>query len=174
MAKQKDSGFFTYRTLHFLGFVLSTGAVAIAATAFEGTLSDIQCAACTTVRLMLLLMAAVHFIAWLINPWKGLQRLFGALLSLGSLIGLIVAGRYLWVSPDQPTLDSDCSLVQDNAFGFLPNSLTTFFHEQSDCLIQPAGSGVALEMAALLLLIVLAVIHWRILTRSPRERVSLF
>jgi disulfide bond formation protein DsbB len=175
MAKQQDSGFFTYRTLHFLGFVLSTSAVAIAATVYESTLSDIECAACTTVRLMLLLMAAIHFLAWLINPWKGLQRFFGILLSIGSVIGLVVTGRYLWVSPDSVSADSECSLVQDNAFGFLPNQLIEFFQTQSDCLYQSSSvSGISLDIAALILLVVLAVIHWRILTRNPRQRVSLF
>jgi disulfide bond formation protein DsbB len=177
MAKQKDSGFFTYRKLHFIGLILSGSSVAVAAISLTAELGDIQCAACTAIRFFLLCLTFIFFIGFIVNPWKFGQRLLGFSSAILATAGLIFTGRYLWLSPNDPSVTDSCSLQLDSWLGLLPqdSGLATFFTKQNECLSSATNSlGLSLPQLTLLLFILLCAISWRILLRSPRQRVSLF
>jgi len=177
MAKQKDSGFFTYRKLHFLGLVLSGSSVAVAASSLSNELGDIQCAACIAIRFCLLCLTFIFLLGFIINPWKFGQRLLGFCTVLLATVGLLLTGRYLWYAPDMPTPSDSCSLQLDSWLGLLPNNseLMAFFTEQNECLLTTTNFlGLSLPQLTLLLFILLCIISWRIVLRSPRQRVSLF
>lgn len=85
------------RPLMFAGLL---ACIAMLATAliFQYVLYLEPCPLCSVQRAVVIILALIFFIALLHNPLStGAKRLYGFLLTLGSLAGLIVAGRHTWL-----------------------------------------------------------------------------
>ncbi|SIT00543.1 disulfide bond formation protein B [Neptunomonas antarctica] len=168
MKRQIDNAFFSYRRLNLAGLLLTGSALAYASIVLEEQLNAVNCSLCTIVRLCLLCMSALFFLAFIHNPSTFGQRVYGLLNWLLSIAGIITTGRYIWLE-SQP---ADASLLCNTGLEawteklpFLPDVLLA---NQNECLsITWQFMGLSLSQVTAGLFILLFLITWRLLIRRP-------
>lgn len=84
------------RTLYISGFLLCTGLFA-AALYFQHVLGMEPCPLCIFQRIGVILLGSIFLLAAIINPGRGLQRLFGLLFLLTATASAGVSARHVWL-----------------------------------------------------------------------------
>ncbi|WP_293268893.1 disulfide bond formation protein B [Neptunomonas sp.] len=169
---KSDSTLFSYRRLNLAGFCISGAALAYASVSLEQQLSAINCSLCSIVRLCLLCMTGIFFLAFLHNPWKFGQRFYGLINWLIAIIGLATGGRYVWLDSQAETT-SLCSTGLETWTSTVP-FLSDIHHlliENNECLDNSWQQlGLSLPQITTAVFALLFLITWRVLTRSPRAK----
>ena len=80
----------------FAGLLISICMLAIAFF-FQYYMELEPCPLCSVARAIVIIMAVVFFIAFIHAPIGWTRRLYGLLLTLVSILGVIVAGRHTWL-----------------------------------------------------------------------------
>ncbi len=172
--KQKiDNALFSYRRLNLAGFFLTGSALSYASIALEQQLSSINCSLCSIVRLCLLCMSVVFFIAFVHNPWTFGQRFYALLNWLLSLAGLAAAARHTWLESFQHASPTACNAGIETLTASLPflSDVHILLAEQHDCLDNSWHLlGFTLSQVTLGVFILLFLITWRLLTRRPEPK----
>lgn len=172
--KQKiDNALFSYRRLNLTGFFLTGSALSYASIALEQQLSSINCSLCSIVRLCLLCMSVLFFIAFIHNPWTFGQRVYGLLNWLLSIAGLAATGRYIWLDSFQPESPTACNVGIETLTASLPflSDIHILLAEQHDCLDNSWDLfGLTLSQVTLGVFISLFLITWRLLIRRPEPK----
>ena len=173
--KKTDNVLFSYRRLNLAGFFITGASLAYASTTLEQQLSSINCSLCSIIRLCLLCMSILFFLAFLHNPWTFGQRLYGLINWLLATLGLAAAGRYVWL--EWQGVETVCSAgfntgfeTLSNALPFLPE-IQSFLANNNECLDNTWQLlGLTLPQVTLGIFILLFFITWRLLTRRPEPK----
>lgn len=173
MKHKTDNTLFSYRRLNFAGLFLTGSSLVYATISLEQQLSTINCSLCSIVRLCLLCMSLVFFIAFIHNPWSFGQRIYALLNWLLCVIGLVATGRYIWLESLQPDKPALCNMGIDTWIESLP-FLADFFAvltEQNDCLNNSWHLfGLTLSQVTMVIFVCILLITWQLLTRRPERK----
>ena len=173
--KKTDNKLFSYRRLNLAGFFIAGASLAYASTALEQQLSSINCSLCSIVRLSLLCMSILFFLAFAHNPWTFGQRLYGLINWLFAILGLTAAARYVWLGLQQT--ETLCSAGFSSGFETLSSTLPflsdlqTLLANNNECLDNTWQLfGLTLPQITMGVFILLFLITWRLLTRRPTPK----
>lgn len=161
------SGKPSYRSNNALGFFLCVTSLTAAEIYIDPLIAQSDCALCTVIRLILLLMSGLFLLSFLINRvyWQRFVAVFHLLL-IGS--AMVTTLRSLFVTDDN--LPDSCSL------GSLPHeqgsfdALLTTLHNASVCPY-PDWHIYQLSVAhlSLILMLILLIIVWKIVIKKPQK-----
>ena len=80
----------------FIGLLISLGMIAVALF-FQYYMELIPCPLCIVQRVIVMVFVGIFLLALLQGPKTWGRRVYGFLLTLASISGLIVAGRHTWL-----------------------------------------------------------------------------
>ncbi len=80
----------------FIGLLISLGMIAVALF-FQYYMELIPCPLCIVQRVIVMVFVGIFFLALLQGPKTWGRRVYGLLLTLTSIAGLVVAGRHTWL-----------------------------------------------------------------------------
>lgn len=80
----------------FIGFLITLAMIALALF-MQYVMELVPCPLCSVQRAIVIALGIVFFIGFVQNPKSWGRRIYGFLLTLISIIGLIVAGRHTWL-----------------------------------------------------------------------------
>jgi len=84
------------RPAMFIGLLISLGMIAVALF-FQYYMELIPCPLCIVQRVIVMVLGGIFLLALLQGPKVWGRRIYGLLLTLTSIAGLIVAGRHTWL-----------------------------------------------------------------------------
>jgi disulfide bond formation protein DsbB len=115
----KNNTFKSIRLLMFIGFLLT---VAMMGTAFffQYVLYLDPCPLCSAQRGVVIVMGIIFLIAFLQGPKTWGKNIYGLLLTLASLTGLLIAGRHTWLQHLPPDKVPECGPGLDYWMDHLP------------------------------------------------------
>ncbi len=87
---------YSIRPAMFFGLILSLGMIAVALF-FQYYMGLEPCPLCIVQRVIVIILVAVFFFAFLHGPISWGRRVYGLLLSLVSAAGVAVSGRHTWL-----------------------------------------------------------------------------
>ncbi|MBU2967345.1 disulfide bond formation protein B [Amphritea sp. 2_MG-2023] len=163
------SGKPSYRSNNALGFFICVASLAVAQAYIDPLIAQSDCALCSVIRIILLLMSGLFLISFLINRSVYFQRFVAVIHLLLITGGVITTLRSLFVDPDN--LSSSCelstsSLLEQGSF----NSFLTTLNNAATCPY-PDWQVYQLSVAhlSLILMLVLLVIVWKIVIKKPQR-----
>lgn len=159
----------SYRRLNFFGLLISAGAVSYAALQLDSVLGSQQCAFCTPIRALLLVMAVLFALAWIHNPQRLGQRVYAFFNTLLALVGIAATGQMVWLEL-RPN-GGDCGLLSALPQATLSAPLDSEVSSASQCGgITWDLFGISLPQIGLTLFIILLIVLWKVIRQRPRER----
>ena len=163
------SGKPSYRSNNTLGFFICVISLAVAEVYIEPLIAQSNCALCSVVRIILLLMAGLFLIGFLVNRSFYFQRLLATLHLLLITAGLVTIVRSLFA--DSSTVADSCQLSTSALLekGSL-NALLTTFNNAGICPV-PDWQLYQLSVAhlSLIILLVLLLIVWKIMIKKAQR-----
>lgn len=163
------SGKPSYRSNNAFGFLIC--ALSLTATEFyiEPYITEQNCALCTIIRLILVVMAGLFLISFLLNRSMIFQRLAAAIHLLLITSGIITSVRSLFADPGD--LSPACNLSSASLFeqGSI-NALWTTLDNAANCPY-PAWQIYQLNVAhlSLILMLIMLVVVWKILIKKQQR-----
>ena len=112
-------GWLTRRSGNFLGLLACAGLLAYALYAQYG-LNLEPCPLCILQRVAVLAAGTLFVIAFLHNPGDRGARIYGALIDLAALLGILVAARQIWIIAQPPGSVAECGASLDYMMDVLP------------------------------------------------------
>lgn len=122
------------RTINFFSFLICCGLIAFAYY-LQVALNLMPCPLCVLERCIFAILATLFLIATLHNPGPNGQRFYGSLLLFFAILGMIFAGRHLWLQGKPNALGEICVPGVSYLLKSLPLSqaLKTMFMGSADC-----------------------------------------
>jgi len=125
---------FRPRVWFFLVAIACAGMVSYALYVQHAQFLD-PCPLCVFQRVAFMWIGAVALIAAIHNPATIGRWIYGALLGLGSLFGIVVAGRHLWLQSLPPDQVPECGMGLNYMLETLPFTqvLSRVFYGSGEC-----------------------------------------
>lgn len=122
------------RTLYISGFLLCAGLIATALY-FQHGLGMEPCPLCIFQRIGVMVLGVLFLLAALINPGRGLQRLFGLLFLLAAAAGGGVSARHVWLQSLPEDQVPACGPGLEFMFDVFPvdEALSMVFQGSGEC-----------------------------------------
>jgi len=119
--KPEDSEFMTFnrRIANALGFAVCAGLIAYALYA-EHVLGLAPCPLCIFQRVAVIVVGLLFLVAALHNPRTAGARVYGALIGLAALGGIVIAGRHIWIQAQPPGTVAACGADLDYLMDIMP------------------------------------------------------
>ncbi|WP_417227765.1 disulfide bond formation protein B [Amphritea sp.] len=159
----------SYRSNNALGFFICVASLTITETYIEPLIAQSNCALCSVIRIILLLMSGLFLLSFLINRSVYFQRFVATIHLLLISGGIITIIRSLFVDADN--LASSCELstsllLEQGSF----SALLTTAHNAGICPY-PDWHIYQLSVAhlSLILMLVLLVLVWKIVIKKPQR-----
>ena len=169
MSTFEVSGKPSYRSNNILGFLICVASLAVAEVYIEPLIAQSNCALCTVVRIIMLLMAGLFMFGFILNRSVYAQRFLASLHLLLIIVGLVTIVRSLFV--DTSNLSSSCQLSTSLLLekGTL-NALLTTLENAGSCPF-PDWQFYQLNVAhlALIMMLILLIIVWKIMIKKPQR-----
>jgi disulfide bond formation protein DsbB len=152
----------TRRTGNLLGFLACVALIGYAL--FVQHVQGLEpCPLCILQRVAVIAVGALFLLACLHDPGDGGARAYGLLIDLGSLAGIGVAARHLWIMAQPPGAVAECGASLDYMLDVLP------LHEVLGKVLTGSGECAKLDwqllglsMPAWVLIALVAVGTWGI------------
>ena len=109
----------TRRTGNLLGFLASAGLIGYALYVQYG-LGLEPCPLCILQRVAVMVAGALFLVAALHDPAERGARVYGALIDLAALAGILVAARHMWIMAQPPGSVAECGASLDYMMDVLP------------------------------------------------------
>jgi disulfide bond formation protein DsbB len=109
----------TRRTGNLLGFLASAGLIGYALYVQYG-LGLEPCPLCILQRVAVMVAGALFLVAALHDPAGRGARVYGALIDLAALAGILVAARHMWIMAQPPGSVAECGASLDYMMDVLP------------------------------------------------------
>ena len=109
----------TRRTGNLIGFVASAGLIGYALYVQYG-LGLEPCPLCILQRVAVMVAGALFLVAALHDPAERGARVYGALIDLAALAGILVAARHMWIMAQPPGSVAECGASLDYMMDVLP------------------------------------------------------
>jgi len=124
----------TARTINLTSFVICSGLI-VFAYYLEIRLNLQPCPLCILERFIFSLLAGIFLIASLHNPGEKGQKIYGSITLLLAILGMLFAGRHLWLQGQPSSLGEICVPGVSYLLKTLPLSeaLKTMFLGSSEC-----------------------------------------
>jgi protein dithiol:quinone oxidoreductase len=119
MTAGRRDGWLTRRNGNLLGFLACTGLIAYALFVQYG-LHQEPCPLCILQRVAVMATGVLFLLAALHDPQRGGARVYGALILLATLAGMLVAGRHMWILAQPPGSVAECGASLDYMMDVLP------------------------------------------------------
>jgi disulfide bond formation protein DsbB len=119
MTASRKRGWLTQRNGNVLGFLACCGLMAYALFVQYG-LNEEPCPLCVLQRVAVIATGLVFLIAALHNPPRGGARIYGILIGLTTLAGMLVAARHMWIIAQPPGSVAECGASLDYMMDVLP------------------------------------------------------
>ncbi|MEH6579406.1 MAG: disulfide bond formation protein B [Amphritea sp.] len=161
----------SYRTNNALGFFICAAILAFANLYIEPVISLDNCALCTLVRLILLVMAGLFMLGFLFNSSTLLQRLF-SVLNFSLIITGIATVILNLTNATKNDLQASCKQDPVALFDSLPfqDALVTTLGNASNCPdLQWNFSGLSFAHISLATFMVLFIVVWKLVTKKQRR-----
>lgn len=125
---------YSIRPSMLFGLLISLGMIAVALF-FQYYMELEPCPLCIVQRVIVIIMAAIFFFAFLQGPASWGRRVYGLLLALISTAGLVVAGRHTWLQHLPPDRIPECGPGLDFWMNNLPaiEVIQKVFHGSGEC-----------------------------------------
>jgi len=123
------------RPLMLIGLIASLSMIGTALI-FQYLLSLEPCPLCSVQRVLVILFSLIFFIALIHGPESPFgKRMYGFLLTLASLAGLLIAGRHTWLQHQPADKTAECGPGLDFWINNLPISdvIQKVFQGYGDC-----------------------------------------
>jgi disulfide bond formation protein DsbB len=109
----------TRRIGNLLGFLASAGLIGYALYVQYG-LGLEPCPLCILQRVAVMVAGALFLVAALHDPAERGARVYGALIDLAALAGILVAARHMWIMAQPPGSVAECGASLDYMMEVLP------------------------------------------------------
>jgi disulfide bond formation protein DsbB len=109
------------RQANLIGFLACAALMAYALYAQYG-LGLEPCPLCVFQRVAVIATGALFLLAALFNPGRTGARVFGVLIDLAALAGILVAVRHLWIQAQPPGTVAECGASLDYMLDVLPTT----------------------------------------------------
>jgi disulfide bond formation protein DsbB len=109
----------TRRTGNFLGFLGCVGLVAYALYVQYGMGLE-PCPLCILQRVAVITAGLLFLAAFLHNPRDRGARVYGVLIDLAALLGILIAARHIWIIAQPPGAVAECGASLDYMMDVLP------------------------------------------------------
>ena len=109
----------TRRTGNFLGLLACAALMAYALYAQYGMGLE-PCPLCILQRVAVMAAGVLFLLAFLHNPGDRGARVYGALIDLVALLGILVAARQIWIIAQPPGSVAECGASLDYMMDVLP------------------------------------------------------
>ncbi len=109
----------TRRTGNFLGLLACVGLIGYALYAQYGMGLE-PCPLCILQRVAVMAAGVLFLLAFLHNPGDRGARVYGALIDLVALLGILVAARQIWIIAQPPGAVAECGASLDYMMDVLP------------------------------------------------------
>lgn len=163
------SGKPSYRSNNILGFLICVASLVVTEVYIEPLIAQSNCALCSVVRIILLLMAGLFLLGFLLNRSVYVQRFLATLHLLLIIGGLVTAVRSLFT--DTSNLMESCALSTSVLLekGSV-NALLTTLNNAGSCPF-PDWQFYQLNVAhlSLIIMLILLVVVWRIMIKKPQR-----
>ena len=161
------------QSLHWGGFALAVGGLAVAVFFMQGVLGLAPCPLCILDRWVTGLAAAVFLAAALHNPGALGQRLYAGLGLLACAAGLGLAGRHVWLQNLPPGRVPDCTPGLDYLLEQFPpmEVLRTVLNSAGECAeVAWTFAGLTIPQQTLLFFGALALVCAAVLLKTRGAR----
>jgi disulfide bond formation protein DsbB len=162
----------TRRTGNFLGLLACAGLIAYALYAQYVTGLE-PCPLCILQRVSVITAGLLFLVALLHNPGDIGARVYGVLIDLSALLGILVAARHIWIIAQPPGAVAECGASLEYMMDVLP------LHEVLGKVLTGSGECakidwqfLGLNMPTWVLMALLCVGFWGLLVNwfAPRAR----
>jgi disulfide bond formation protein DsbB len=109
----------TRRTGNFLGLLACAALIAYALFVQYGMGLE-PCPLCILQRVSVMVAGALFLVALLHNPGDRGARVYGVLIDLAALLGILVAARHIWIIAQPPGSVAECGASLDYMMDVLP------------------------------------------------------
>ncbi len=118
----------------FIGLFASLSMIAVAMF-FQYYMQLIPCPLCIVQRLIVVILAIFFLLALIQNPKSWGRNIYGLLLSITSIVGLLVAGRHTWLQHLPPDKVPECGPGLDFWMKNLPSDeiIEKLFKGSGEC-----------------------------------------
>jgi disulfide bond formation protein DsbB len=122
------------RTINFASFLICCGLIAFAYY-LETVLNLQPCPLCVLERVIFGILASLFLLATIHNPGPHGQKVYGSILLFFAILGMVFAGRHLWLQGRPSALGEICVPGISYLMKSLPLSqaLKTMFMGSADC-----------------------------------------
>ena len=107
------------RNVNLLGVLWCAGLMAYALYVQYG-LHEEPCPLCILQRVAVMVTGAVFLAAFIHNPDNFGARIYGALIDIAALAGILVAARHIWIMAQPPGAVAECGASLDYMMDVLP------------------------------------------------------
>ncbi|MDO6564353.1 disulfide bond formation protein B [Amphritea sp. 1_MG-2023] len=159
----------SYRSNNALGFCICVGSLAITESYIEPLIANSDCALCSVIRIIILLMTGLFMMSFLVNRHVYFQRFVAFIHLILISVGCVTVIRSLFVDSHQ--LPSSCQLstsllLEQGSF----KALLTTLDNAGSCPY-PDWHIYQLSVAHLsfILMLILLIIVWKIIIKKPQR-----
>jgi disulfide bond formation protein DsbB len=111
---------FTQRRVgNFIGVLACAALIAYALYA-QHVLELEPCPLCIFQRVAVIVMGVIFLLATLHNPGKTGATMYGVLLSIAAIIGILIASRHVWIQAQPPGTVAACGATLDYMMQYMP------------------------------------------------------
>ena len=124
----------TRRTGNLLGFLACVGLIGYALFV-QYVLVLEPCPLCILQRIAVIAAGAVFLVAFIHNPGDRMAKVYGVLVDLAALAGILVASRHIWIIAQPPGTVAECGASLDYMMDVLPlqEVLGKILHGSGEC-----------------------------------------
>jgi len=109
----------TRRTGNFLGLLACVGLIAYALYVQYGVGLE-PCPLCILQRVSVIVAGLLFLVAMLHNPADRGARVYGVLIDLAALLGILIAARHIWIIAQPPGAVAECGASLEYMMDVLP------------------------------------------------------
>jgi len=109
----------TRRTGNFLGLLACVGLIAYALYVQYGVGLE-PCPLCILQRVSVIVAGVLFLVAMLHNPADRGARVYGVLIDLAALLGILIAARHIWIIAQPPGAVAECGASLEYMMDVLP------------------------------------------------------
>ena len=109
----------TRRTGNFLGLLACVGLIAYALYVQYGVGLE-PCPLCILQRVSVIVAGVLFLVAMLHNPADRVARVYGVLIDLAALLGILIAARHIWIIAQPPGAVAECGASLEYMMDVLP------------------------------------------------------
>ena len=160
------SGKPSYRSNNALGLLICVLSLTATELYIEPYITEQNCALCTIIRLILVIMAGLFLISFLLNRSMFFQRSAAVLHLLLITSGIITSVRSLFVNPDDLTSACNLNLLEQSNF----SALWITLDNAANCPY-PTWQIYQLNVPhiSLILMLIMLILVWKILIKKQQR-----